>query len=71
MWQHLATREVIEYIPVEFNSLVIYGSTPEQRKYLPEEYAGIFQDKAWGFQEIHDIAETLPLASIIPSGFRN
>lgn len=70
MWHYLATREVIAYVPDEYNSLVIYGSTLEQRKYLPEEYAAIFQDKMWGFQEIHDIAETLPLVGII-SAYRN
>jgi hypothetical protein len=64
MWQHLATREVISYVPENYNSLVIYGSTPQQRKYLPEEYAAIFQDKMWGFQEIHEIAETLPMVGI-------
>jgi len=70
MWQHLATREVLEYLPEEFNSLVIYSSTPATRKYLPEEYAAIFQDKAWGFQEIHDIADTLPVVSVV-SPYRN
>jgi hypothetical protein len=60
MWQHLATREVIAYVPEAYNSLVIYGSTPQQRAYLPEEYAAIFQDKMWSFNDIHQIADTLP-----------
>jgi hypothetical protein len=63
MWQHLVTREVIEYVPDEYNSLVIYGPRPEARAYLPEEYAAIFQDRVWGFREIHAIAETLPQIS--------
>lgn len=67
MWQHLATRQVLSYVPEEYNSLVIYGSTPERRKYLPEEYVGIFQDKMWTFQEIHDIADTLPVVGVASS----
>jgi hypothetical protein len=64
MWRYLSTRSVLAYVPEEYNSLVIYGSTPQRRKYLPEEYAATFQDKMWRFREVHDMADTLPMVGI-------
>jgi hypothetical protein len=59
--QHLATRQVLAHAPDEYNSLIIYSSVLEPRRYLPEEYAAIFQDKMWDHRELQAIADTLPM----------
>ncbi len=71
LWQHLATRQVLAYVPDEYNSLVIYSSARDSRRYLPEEYAAIFQDKIWSYQAIHDIADTLPMVGDVPDLYGN
>ncbi len=68
--QHLATRQVLAHVPDSYNSLIVYSSALESRRYLPEEYTAIFQDKQWSHQDIHAIADTLPMASI-PHSFGN
>lgn len=67
MWHHLSNREVIEHVPDEFNTLIIYGPSQQRRKYLPEEYAGIFTDRMWLYRDIHAIADSLPVVGISSS----
>lgn len=68
--QHLATRQVLAHVPDSYNSLIIYSSTLESRRYLPEEYAAIFQDKVWSHEGIHEIAATLPMVGV-PNPYGN
>jgi hypothetical protein len=68
--QHLATRQVLVHAPNEYNSLIVYSSVLESRRYLPEEYAAIFQDKQWDYHELQNISDTLPLVSA-PNRFGN
>lgn len=62
--QHLATRQVLAHVPDGHNSLIVYSSALEARRYLPEEYAGIFQDKQWDYRELQEIAGTLPMVGV-------
>lgn len=62
--QHLATRQVLAHVPDRVNSLIIYSSGLESRRYLPEEYTGIFQDKQWSYEEIQACADTLPMVGV-------
>lgn len=58
MWQQLIQREVLAHEPNEPNTLIVYGPQNVQRRYLPEEYAAVYQDKIWGYSKIHQM--TLP-----------
>lgn len=64
LWQHLATRQVLAHKPDRHNTFIVYGSDQESRRYLPEEYTGIFQDKVWKYEDIQAIADTLPMVEL-------
>lgn len=61
MWNHLVPREVLAHVPAKHNTLIVYGPELQARQYLPEEYAGLFQDSMFGYEQLEAIAATLPM----------
>lgn len=62
LFKHLCSREVLVHVPDPQNSLIVYGSRlKEPRRHLPEEFAGIKQDKIWHYAEL--LERPLPYAA--------
>lgn len=51
MWALLSRREVLRYIPERPNTLTVYGPEIEKRPLTGEEFAALYQERVYSFEE--------------------
>jgi len=52
-WEVLRAREVLTHVPDRENTLIVYGHKQIQRPIIPEEYAALYQERIWTYEELH------------------
>lgn len=50
-WDMVTRREVLDHVPNEANTLIVYGKESGRRSLLPEEMAAVYTEKMWSFAE--------------------
>lgn len=52
MMSYLTTRTVLDHLPIEANTLAVYGDwSPTPRRLLPEEWAALHYGRLWTLEE--------------------
>lgn len=51
-WDVLRKREVLAHMPDRANTLIVYGLKKIDRPILPEEYAALYQDHVYSYDEL-------------------
>lgn len=57
MWALLSRREILRYVPERPNTLTVYGSSLVDRPLTGEEFAALYQERVYSFEEAKKLDE--------------